>query len=110
MTDTAKFMITPRIEEALAELKEIIRRRYPEATFDVGEGDDPEGIYLNAVVEVDNLFDVIDLYIDRLVDMQIDEGLPIFVMPNRTPERNAAIWAEHDRAGGWFPLFRDDSD
>jgi hypothetical protein len=108
MPDT-HLTITPRMEEAIEELKALIRSRFPKAEFDVSEGDDPEGIYLMSTADVDNLFDIIDLVNDRLVDMQIDEGLPIFVMPNRTPERNAAIWAEHDRAGGWFPLFRDDS-
>ena len=30
----------------------------------------------------------------RLVDLQVEEGLPLFVVPGRTPERNAAILAE----------------
>ena len=82
----------------LSELKGLIRGRYPEATFAVGEGDDPEGIYLRATVDVDDRGEVIDLFLDRLVDLQVEEGLPIFVVPTRTPERNAAILAEQQDA------------
>ena len=94
MTPEQRIPITPRMEEALSELKGLIRGRYPEATFEVGEGDDPEGIYLRATIDVDDRGEVIDLFLDRLVDLQVEEGLPLFVVPQRTPERNAAILAE----------------
>lgn len=81
----------PRIQAALAELRGIIEARYPEATFEVSEGDDPEGICLDATVDVENAFDVIDLVSDRMVDIQIDDGLPVYVIPLRPPERVAAM-------------------
>ena len=94
MTPEQRVPLTPRIEEALDELKGLIAGRYPGATFAVGEGEDPDGVYLTATVDVDDRGEVIDLFVDRLVDLQVDEGLPIFVVPVRTPGRNAAILAE----------------
>ena len=62
--------------------------------FQTDEGEDPEGIYLTATV--DDRGEVIDLILERLVDLQVEEGVPIFVVPNRTPERNAAILASQE--------------
>ena len=105
MTPEQRIPITPRIEEALAELKGLISSRYPGTTFAVGEGDDPDGIYLTATVDVDDRGEVIDLFVDRLVDLQVDEGLPIFVVPVRTPQRNAALLAERrDPTAAALPL------
>ena len=42
--------MTPRMEEAVAELRALIASQCPEATFSVSDGDDPEGIYLTAIV------------------------------------------------------------
>ena len=94
MTPEHRIPITPRIEEAIEELKGLIASRYPGTTFAVGEGDDPEGVYLTATVDVDDRGEVIDLFVDRLVELQVEEGLPIFVVPVRTPERNAALLAQ----------------
>jgi hypothetical protein len=82
------------MREALAELQALISNRYPEAVFSVSEGEDPEGIYLAATVDVDDRGEVIDLFLDRLVELQVVEDLPIFVVPLRTAERNAAIASE----------------
>ena len=85
------------MELALAEMRDIIARRYPETTFAVEEGEDPPGIYLIATVDVEDMGEVVDLFLDRLVDLQVDEGLPIFVIPVHPPERNLAILAQMDR-------------
>jgi hypothetical protein len=95
MTFASRVTMSTRMEEAVAELKELIRGRYPEAIFDIGQGEDPEGIYLTAMVDVDDRGEVIDLFLDRLVELQVEEGLPLFIAPVRTPERTAAIRA-HD--------------
>lgn len=86
--------MTPRMEEAVAELRALIASQCPEATFSVSDGDDPEGIYLTAIVDVENMRDVIDVFLDRLLDMQVDEELPIFVVPIRPVERSPAMLAE----------------
>jgi hypothetical protein len=72
----------PRIQAALDELRGLVLRRFPEATFTVARGDDPDGIYLTATVDVDDLDEVTDTVVARMVDMQVDEGLPIFVVPD----------------------------
>src|SRR5215216_6030568 len=81
----------PRVQAAVAELQHLIRSRYPTATFVVGEGwDDPEGVYITATVDLDDPDEVVDLIVARLLELQIDEGLPVYVIPIRTPERVAA--------------------
>lgn len=69
----------PRIQAAIAELRGLIAARYPDATFTVYHGEDPEGIYLNAVVDVEDLDAVTDTFIGRLVDLQVEGGLPVYV-------------------------------
>jgi hypothetical protein len=86
------------MDEAIAEMKERISKRFPTTTYEMYQGEDPVGIYLIAIVDTDDLEEVMDLFISRLVDLQVDEGLPLFVIPERTPERNAAIVAEQREA------------
>lgn len=73
----------PRIRSALSELKGLITARYPEATFEVSHGEDPEGVYLSATVDTDDLTTVMEVVGDRLVDMQVEQGLPLYVVPTR---------------------------
>lgn len=84
----------PRIQAAFEELKGLIAAKFPQATFEVCEGDDNDGeevVTLDVTVDVGDRFDVYDLYSDRLVDMQIEEGLPIWVSVDRPlPEASAA--------------------
>jgi hypothetical protein len=80
-----------RIEVAVNELQEAIRARYPAASFAVEHGDDPEGTYLYATVEADDTDKVIDVFIDRLLELQVDEGLPVYVIPVRPAERIATV-------------------
>jgi hypothetical protein len=94
MTLTSHVTMSRRMVEAVAELKALIRGRYPEATFEIRQAEDPEGAYLIAMVDVDDRGEVIDLFLDRLVDLQVEEGLPLFVVPVRTPARTAAILAQ----------------
>ena len=98
MNGTDRIPITPRLEEALVELKALIADHYPEATFTVSEGEDPDGIYLTATVDVEDMGGVVDVFLDRMIDMQIEEGLPIFVVPVRPLERNLAILARQQAA------------
>lgn len=77
----------PRIQAALAELRGMIAARYPAATFAVTHGEDPEGIYLRPTVDVEDLDEVADVFTDRLLDMQVEEGLPIYIFPDWPIER-----------------------
>ena len=93
MTPELRFPLAPRMEAAIAEMKALISRHYPGTTFTIYEWDDPEGIFLSAVVDIEDLEAVTDLFISRMVDLQIDEDLPLFVVPERTPEKHAALLA-----------------
>ena len=75
--------LSPRLQNAVEELQGLIRRVDPTATFQVVHGDDPTGTYVIATVDVEDTETVIDAYIDRLLDLQIDEGLPVYVVPLR---------------------------
>jgi hypothetical protein len=78
----------PRLAPALDELRGMILARYPQATFELSRGiDDPAAVHLIAVIDVEDTDDVVDLFIDRMMELQIEEGLPIFVIPTRPVER-----------------------
>ncbi len=78
----------PRINAALVELQEIIQARYPAATFVTFRGEDPDGMYLRVTVDIDDTDEVIDLVIDRLVELGDDE-IPVYVIPVQPWERVA---------------------
>jgi len=72
----------PDSQAALDELRELIHRRYPTATFTVARGEDPEGFYLKATVDLDDVDEVIDEeLLDRLFDIQVEQSLPVYVIP-----------------------------
>ena len=73
----------PRISAAVSELKELITKHYPTATFEVFERDDPEGTRLRATVDVEDIDAVLDVVMDRLYEFQVEEELPIYVIPVR---------------------------
>jgi hypothetical protein len=87
----------PRIVAAVQELQALIQHHYPSASFAVTEGEDPEGIYLTATVDIDDTEEVVDLIIDRMLEMQIEEGLPVYVIPVRPIERVIAEQRERQR-------------
>ena len=84
-----------RIQPAISELKGLISSHYSSATFAISLGDDPEGVYLTATVDVEDTDAVMDVVIDRLLTLQVDEGLPVFVVPIRPLE---CVLAEMRRA------------
>lgn len=68
-----------RIDGAIDDLRALILARYPEAMFYVFNDEDSGDICLNATVDIDDTDDVMDVVIDRLVEIQVDEELPIWV-------------------------------
>ena len=82
--------LTPRMKEAIHELKGLITARFPQAAFVVEEGFDPEGVYLITTVDIADTDEVIAVIGDRLVELQVDEGLPVYVTPLRPIERVVA--------------------
>lgn len=80
--------ISERARGAIAELQYTIASQYPDATFELARApDDPQSIHLIATVDVDDPDEVGDLVIDRVVEMQAEEGIPIHVIPMRPLER-----------------------
>lgn len=65
-------------------------RAYPAASFAFARGEDPEGTYPTATVGVDDLDGVTDLVLDRLIAIQIEEGLPLYMVPEQPPARARA--------------------
>jgi len=76
-----------RVRAAMVELQALIQRHYPAATFRKTLGEDPEGMYLMATVDVEDTDDVVDVYIERLLEFQVDEGLSVYVIPVRPLKR-----------------------
>ncbi len=94
-------------QAAVRELTGLIKERYPSASFDIGPGEeDPELTHITTVVDLDDPDEVTDLVIERMLALQLDEGVPVYVIPIRTPERVAKLRREQARQK-WpkVPLF-----
>jgi hypothetical protein len=89
MTEQHPMESDPRVQAALLELQDRISGHYPTATFAVYRGEDPDGVYLRATVDVEDTDELLDVFIDRLVDLQVDEGLPVYVITTVPLERVA---------------------
>ena len=104
MRPEAHVPLTPRMEEALRELWGVITERFPHASIVVEAGSDPPGIYLVTTVDIADTDEVIDLVGDRLVALQVEEGLPLYVTPLRPIERVVAELREREPATPPSPL------
>ena len=71
----------PRLQEVLAEIQARITAVYPEARFQVRRGEEPVGLYLDVHTPADDGFCVLDLVSDWLVDLSVEEGLDVHVVP-----------------------------
>ena len=69
-----------RIKEAVEELRTLIAGRYPGASFDVFERDDPTGVRLRATVDIEDTDEVMDGVMDALYDIQVERELPVYVV------------------------------
>jgi hypothetical protein len=103
MNSQHDLQLTTEIQDALNELQVMIATKYPEATFVIQEGSDPPGIYLLATVDVSDTDDVFAVVVDRLVDMQVEEGLPVYVVTLRPLARVIAELREQQTRGA-LPL------
>jgi hypothetical protein len=82
----------PHMQHALEELQGIIAQHYPTATFVISRGeDDPEAVHLTTTVDLDDPDEVMDLVIARVMELQVEEKLPVYLIPVRTPERVATL-------------------
>jgi uncharacterized lipoprotein YddW (UPF0748 family) len=76
-----------KTQRVLAEIQTRIKAVYPEATFTVALGEEPVGIYLDAYTNAPDGFAVLDLVSDWLVDLNVNEGLAVHVIPLPTQAR-----------------------
>lgn len=80
--------LAPRVQGALDELRSTITERYPTASFAISRDvEEPENVHLMTTVDLDDPEEVLDLVIDRLIELQVEERIPVHVIPIRTPER-----------------------
>lgn len=79
-----------RMESAVTEIKGLILQHFPDAEFVVGLGEDPDGTWMTVTVDIDDTDDVIDVIVERLLDMQVEEGIPLYVIPVQPIERTLA--------------------
>ncbi|MBA2519732.1 MAG: hypothetical protein H0V24_08700 [Chloroflexia bacterium] len=82
--------ISPQEQTALDDFERLIHARYPDATFDVSVGGEPDGVYLTVTVDLEDSGEVIDHILDRLLEVHIDEGLPVYVVTARPVQSPAA--------------------
>jgi len=104
MNQERPLTLTPALEKAINELQGRISERFPQASFVVEEGFDPKGIYLVTTVDIADTDEVIDVVGDRLLELQVDEGLPIYVTPLRPIQRVVAELQEREHATSPSPL------
>jgi hypothetical protein len=90
-----------RTQQAIHELQSIITARYPTTTFELVQSPDDQAIlHLLAVADVEDPDEVGDLVVERVVSLQVEEGIPLHVIPLRTPERIEEALAAGHRGGG----------
>ena len=78
-----------KIQHAIAEVEAHIRAIYPEASFRLVEGEDPIGLYLDAYTDAEDAFAVLDLVSDWLVDLRVNAGVHLHVIP--LPQEASAL-------------------
>lgn len=89
-----------RMRQAVAELQGTIAAHYPTATFSLARSPEHHGtLHLLVTADVADPDEVGDLVVERVVALQAEEGIPLHVIPLRTPERMAAMRAAKPRRG-----------
>jgi hypothetical protein len=82
MTEQWRPAPVKKIKQAAAELKGLIRTRYPDAEFRlVKAGNDRYIWHLWTTVDIEDPEEVNDLVRDRELDMQDEEHIPLYVIP-----------------------------
>ncbi len=88
------------MDAAIAEIKDLLLARYPEATFDIEPGEDSDGTWMTVTVDVEDTEEVFDVIVERNLAMQVEEEIPLYVIVVRPIERIMAdirtsdpVWA-----------------
>jgi hypothetical protein len=68
----------PKLLAAVAQLEAMVAEHYPDATFVVFRGDDPDGLYLRVTIDTDDTDEVFDVVADALYEIQVEQELPVY--------------------------------
>ncbi len=99
------FPDTRQNRAAVEELIELIEAHYPEAAFEVAAApEDSQVIHLYVTIDQVATDELVDLVIEREMALQ-KEGVPIHVIPLRTPERDAEVREQVARERAHAPVF-----
>lgn len=80
-----------QVQAAARELKASILDKYPSATFRLSRAaDDRRAWNLWTMVDIDDLDEVSDLVTERALDMRVEQGIPIHVVPIKGDESVAS--------------------
>jgi hypothetical protein len=73
---------------AIDEIERLVLAQYPEARFEVDFDEESGATWVTILADFDpeNWDDVVDIYIDRLLEVQDDQGLWLHFMPISTRE------------------------
>jgi hypothetical protein len=77
------------MQRVIAEVEARILAVLPEATFRLVEGEDPIGLYLDAYTDAEDAFAVLDLVSNWLVNLSVNVGAHLHVIP--LPQEAAAL-------------------
>lgn len=84
MTPEHEPRLSVKMKSAVGELEELIRGRYPKASFRVVQSpDEGRAIHLVTTVALEDLDQVMDVVVDRMMELQIEDKLPLQVVPVR---------------------------
>ena len=100
MSKGMHYLGDPQVERAVQELTTLVASRYPDAEFVVNEGEDPDGVYIIATVDVEDPDEITDLVIERMMELQIDEHVPVYVIPIRPIARTIASRRQREHGEG----------
>src|SRR5205085_12420539 len=74
-----------RVTAAIEQLQAVVQQRYPAAEFEVStNAEEPENVHLITAVDLEDPDELLDLALDRLLDLQIEERIPLHVIPSRS--------------------------
>jgi hypothetical protein len=86
------------LQHVIKEVEARILAVYPDATFRLVEGEDPVGLYLDAYTDAEDAFAVLDLVSDWLVDLSVNDGVHLHVIP--LPQEATALHVSKQQQHG----------
>ena len=80
--------VSSQMQQALQDSQGLVRARYPGARSELAPSpDEPQGVHLVTIVDIDDPDEVMDLVLERVLHFQLEDGLPVHLIPIRPVER-----------------------